>query len=206
MTGEININRRILETAREQFFNRGFTKVTTDEIAAELGMSKKTLYKFFPKKNKLLEEVLELTMLEVKKGAEEIIQDDSLEFTAKLERLFAFLGGKVSMLLRRPFLQDIQRNAPQIWHKIEKFRKEMIQSRFANLINEGVQKNELRCDVNPQLVTLIFFNAIQNIINPETLSNIPFTASEAFEAIIKTIFEGILTEDARKNYRSVEIK
>jgi AcrR family transcriptional regulator len=40
----IEIRNRILKAAEERFFRFGFSKVTMDEIASELGMSKKTLY------------------------------------------------------------------------------------------------------------------------------------------------------------------
>ena len=49
---------RILEVARNQFFSLGFAKVTMDEIAEELGMSKRTLYQHFPGKKALLRKVL----------------------------------------------------------------------------------------------------------------------------------------------------
>lgn len=49
---------RILEVARNQFFSLGFAKVTMDEIAEELGMSKRTLYQHFPGKKALLRKAL----------------------------------------------------------------------------------------------------------------------------------------------------
>ena len=40
MAGPLEVQNRILEVAGAQFFSLGFTKVTMDEIAHELGMSK----------------------------------------------------------------------------------------------------------------------------------------------------------------------
>lgn len=195
---------RILETARAQFVNHGFSKVTTDEITGELGISKKTLYKYFPSKEALLQEVLNLIMEEIRVGAEEIIHDQDLEFITKLRDFMTFLGGKLAEL-RPPFLHDIQKNAPRLWKNIETFRKEMIHTRFANLIGQGMQLGKFRNDVNQQLVVLIFLHSIQNIINPETLSRLPVTASGAFEAVIRTIFEGILTDEARMKLHDQQI-
>lgn len=202
MNKETDLNRktRILESAREQFANRGFSKVTTDEIASELGISKKTLYKHFPKKETLLQEVMEWTMYEIRQGAEKILNDDRLEFTEKLESIMTFIGGQVSRYLTKPFLRDIKRSAPELWARFEAFRKEQINSKFSNLITLGIKIGVFRKDVNQQLVVLVYLNAIQNIIHPETLSHLPFTASEAFESIIKIIFEGILTDHGRQNF------
>ena len=50
---------RILAAAREHFFAHGFRRVTMDDLAQELGMSKKTLYAHFPSKTALLEAMRE---------------------------------------------------------------------------------------------------------------------------------------------------
>src|SRR6266436_5920479 len=49
---------RIVEAARAHFFSHGFRSVTMDDLAAELGISKKTLYAHFASKTVLLEAVL----------------------------------------------------------------------------------------------------------------------------------------------------
>jgi hypothetical protein len=40
------------------------------------------------------------------------------------------------------------------------------------------------------------------MINPEALSQLPFTANQVFDAIIRIVFEGILTEEGRHEYLS----
>ena len=49
---------RIVDAARAHFFSHGFRSVTMDDLAEELGISKKTLYAHFPGKFDLLEAVL----------------------------------------------------------------------------------------------------------------------------------------------------
>src|SRR4029077_6612408 len=49
---------RIVDAARAHFFSHGFRSVTMDDLAEELGISKKTLYAHFPGKMQLLEAVL----------------------------------------------------------------------------------------------------------------------------------------------------
>ncbi len=46
---------RIVDATRVHFFSHGFRRVTMDDLAAELGISKKTLYAHFPGKFDLLE-------------------------------------------------------------------------------------------------------------------------------------------------------
>jgi len=51
-----NMKDRILQKAGEMFLNLGFKSVTMDDISSELGISKKTVYKYFSNKSKLVEE------------------------------------------------------------------------------------------------------------------------------------------------------
>ena len=55
---ENEIKVKILHKAEEMFLQFGFSRVTMEEIAMELGMSKKTLYRFFPGKEQLLKEMI----------------------------------------------------------------------------------------------------------------------------------------------------
>src|ERR1043165_3696150 len=53
-----SVRQRIVGAARAHFFGHGFRSVTMDDLAQELGISKKTLYAHFPGKFDLLEAVL----------------------------------------------------------------------------------------------------------------------------------------------------
>src|SRR5215472_4376949 len=53
-----SIRQRIVDAARTHFFSHGFRSVTMNDLAEELGISKKTLYRHFPGKIDLLEAVL----------------------------------------------------------------------------------------------------------------------------------------------------
>ena len=45
---------KIIKQIEDKLFREGFYKTTMDEVASELGMSKKTIYKFFPSKEDLI--------------------------------------------------------------------------------------------------------------------------------------------------------
>ncbi len=199
---EMSTGDRIVKIAAERFFSSGFSKVTMDELAYELGMSKKTLYKFYPNKIALLHAAVETTLDSLKNGFEEILADCNLEFTAKLQTVLTFMGMQVSKFLQKSFLRDLQRTAPEVWERIEFFRKEMIHTRFARLIDEGMRSGAFRNDVSQDLVVLVYFSAIQRIINPETLAQLPFTSHDAFQAIFTLLLEGLLTDESRDKLRS----
>jgi AcrR family transcriptional regulator len=201
MARDREIRNRILETAQERFLRFGFVKVTMDELAYEMGMSKKTLYQHFSSKEQLLREIIKLVHKEIETATDRILHDNDLHFVDKLRHLMAFLAMQLSRM-GQPLLQDLQRSAPDVWKQIDEWRQKRILANFGNLLNEGMRKGAFKRDVDQQLVVLIYSTLIQRIINPEILSQLPLSAAQAFETIIKVIFEGILTDEARAEYRA----
>ena len=54
---------KILKTSLELFFKYGIKRVTMDDIAKELGMSKKTIYHFYNEKDELVNQLCEMEMV-----------------------------------------------------------------------------------------------------------------------------------------------
>lgn len=199
MVKENDIKDRILSVARERFFKFGFSSVTMDDMAYELGMSKKTLYKHFPSKTDLLQQVVVQFQDYIENVITRIIHNESLDFVEKLRQLWAFLAMELSKV-GPAFLQDMQRKAPGLWRDIDRRRREILQHTMGDLINEGVRKKVFRSDVHQQLLLLMYSTLIQGVVNPEVASDLPLSVSQAHEAIRKVFFEGILTEEARKKH------
>lgn len=190
---------RILGVAQAQFFALGFTRVTMDAIAAELGMSKKTLYAHFSSKHALLQEVMRQKREAIRQGVDRIVGDAGLDFGERLMHLTEFIATHLSAY--GPFfLNDLKRNAPDVWAEMEDARRKNILGTFSNLVAEGVSKGVFRQDVNRQLLVLMYANLVQSIVNPEALAQLPLSASQAFEGIVSVMLTGILTDDARQRY------
>jgi hypothetical protein len=94
----------------------------------------------------------------------------------------------------------MQRGTPEVWREIDHFRREKILKNFRTLIDAGVKEGVFKRDVNQDLLVLMFLALIQDFINPETLMQYSFRASDIFETIIKIFFEGLLTDKGRQKY------
>jgi AcrR family transcriptional regulator len=189
---------RIIEKGRDKFLSMGFSKVTMDEIADELGISKKTLYKHFASKEVLLEGVIQRQMLHI--GSQmQLIVGSGLDFIEKLHGLLTLVGGMLTQISRN-FQQDLMRVKPELWKRIDQFRREKILPNFVQLLEQGAQQGMLRPDINKDIIILMFMNSVPNILTPEILSHYSFSMADAFRNIMKFFFEGVLTEEARTLY------
>jgi AcrR family transcriptional regulator len=199
--GDMEVRKRVIEAAREEFYKFGFSKVTVDEIASKLGMSKKTIYKYFPSKDDLVHIVTQETMNEMELTCSNIVKREDVDFVDKLREMMTHVAiqySKMGVFL----LEDLQKNVPQVWKEIDEFRRKRIYADFGKLLREGMQKGMFRNDIDEQLILLIYANAVQTIIAPEVLVNLPFSAVQVFEAIMKIMYEGLLTDEAKSKYLS----
>lgn len=198
MPTDFEIRERVLESARNVFLSRGFSKVTLDEIATNLGISKKTLYKFYPSKEELLRASLHAAMRSAGWDLERITSSDK-PFAEKLAAAMFTMGKYISQF-RREGLVDIQRYAPSIWKELDKYRQEQIVSKLVTMIIQARQENIFRAEVNEQVLIRMLVSSIQGVMNPEVLAQCSFSAQEAAQSIFKVLFEGALTDEARKDF------
>lgn len=193
---------RIIETAREKFFRDGITKVTVDEIAEDLGISKKTIYKFFPSKDELLKSVVHFMMGFMERRVEAIVSSDK-PFEQKMTEFLALVGGFASRIGVQ-FQRDMQRFAPNLWKEIETFRRDRLFIKLEKMFIQAKQEGIFRSDLDHQLFMLVFIHSMHGIMNPQTLSQQAFSPEIAFKGIFKILFEGVLTDEARAKYHFFE--
>ena len=183
---------RIIAAACSHFFALGFRGVTMDDLAAELGMSKKTLYASFSGKNDLLRAVL---------------LDKSRSIEADLERISVHSGADVMVALREllscaqrytqeiqpPFVRDIGREGPEMFELVQSRRRDAIQRYFRRLFDNGRRTGIFRKDIPAPIIIEMLLSATEAIINPTTMSQLGLTANEGFTLVITVILEGVFT-------------
>ena len=94
---------QILDGARRVFLRDGFAATSTDAIAAEAKVSKRTLYAYYPSKEDLFVDVLrELTIENPQTRALESIEGMSPKNGGELRRDLLELGGKIVAIMMQP--------------------------------------------------------------------------------------------------------
>ena len=190
---------RIVATAERVFLRSGFSRVLMDDLARELGMSKKTLYSHFESKEELLRAVLVRRTGEVDRGLEAIVSAKE-SFPAKLGHLAGFLQSKVAEV-SPVFLEDIRRYAPECFRVVEEFRGRAIPRYFGRLFEEGIRTGHVRKRVNRELLIRMLVLSIQGIIRPEAVEELRLRPREALDHILAILFDGILTPTGRRARR-----
>lgn len=205
MSKKSDIENRILEVAYRYFIKQGYKNTTMDEIAQELGMSKKTLYKYFPGKLELLAATFDVLKTKLSIKVNTLLDSKMIPYTVKLKSLLSTVASDLSMINPK-ILDELRDHAPLIWADLLKYIKESGYLRFQKLIQEGIEKGYVLPTVNVPFIVFIYTSAIQNLIDHKFLSQFPeemrasfnLSPAEIYDQAIQIIYTGILTEDARK--------
>ncbi len=131
-----DIKAQLLRTCRELFLKFGYGKVTVDEIAREMGMSKKTIYVYFPGKKKILHEVLDSIKEELMKGVDSIWADRTSDFQTKFQQCLIFVGTRLAVFT--PYnLVDMQKHTPDLLDYVKQIKKDLVYQALYRYLEEG---------------------------------------------------------------------
>ncbi len=160
---------KILEKAGKMFLTLGFKSVTMDDIAQELSISKKTLYKYFSNKVSLVDAATE----EVQKAVDEAImyiknlQHNAIEEEFAVKAIFKemFKNTKTS-----PMYQ-LKKYYPEIYERLKE--NEVCIFRDCNLDNltKGIAQGLYRPSINKELISSFYFSLIFGVFENENYSH-----------------------------------
>jgi AcrR family transcriptional regulator len=186
---------KIIELTEEKFFRDGFYKTTMDEVASELKMSKKTIYKFFPSKDDLITAIAKHFMEGIKSKVLPALNSDknAIEKLAELNNILA----KVSQKVTSKRMDEIKNYFPNLWNEIDSFRTKMMFANITKVIDQGKAEG-LFIDYPTPIIMNTLVSSVRATVNPEFILNNNFSISEAALYTFKVVIGGIVTEKGKK--------
>ncbi len=144
----------ILAKAEQLFKKYGIKSVTMDDLARELGISKKTLYQHVPNKAALIQTILEnYTCTE--KEALKAIRDHARDAIEEMLHIAAFI---VDMLrgMSDTALYDLQKYYRQSWEMVQKLHREHVYEVIRNNLQRGQREGLYRTDIDPAIIARLY--------------------------------------------------
>src|SRR5271170_3150577 len=156
------IQEKILNAAEKRMIKFGYRKVTMDEIASDLHMSKNTIYKEFVGKEEIAKALV--------KRQQHLLNLD-LSNIEKTETDPLRVFSESVLLLRRQlgpwfehFFREIPTELPSLWEEFLNYRNEKILD-IRSLVEKGSRNGDFR-RVNPSIATEAYLGAVKAIMNP----------------------------------------
>ena len=179
---------KILDAAQKRMVEFGYRKVTMDEIANDLIMSKATIYLHFKNKVEIAESLFACLKTRINDGQLKIEKENKNPLDV-ISKNILFLQKELSPWFEH-FLGDIKLEVPELWKDFIAFRTDKILE-IKGLIEKGIKKGVFR-KVNAGLAVRVYLGAIDSIINPEILEQEQISFQDALEVISDIWSNGIL--------------
>ncbi len=160
---------KIIEKASELFLKLGFKSVTMDDIAGEMCISKKTIYKYFCNKEKLIEQSTALVHEQVHFVIDTIVSNNhnAIRENFEIRKMFKemFKSSDSS-----PIYQ-LKKHYPEIYQNVLRVEIDECKSCFYENITKGINQGLYRSDINIDYYVRFYYILIFNI-NENTSSEI----------------------------------
>ncbi len=182
------LKERAISVAMQCFKENGIKSITMDDIAASLGISKRTLYEEFPDKETLLKACIRKEHEESDKFICDVLSATNNVMEVVL-RLFLWSIEKFHGI-NKTFFQDIHKY-PKACQLIEE-RRERDSEEKMRFFKEGVRQGIFRDDTNFAITELLVHEQFELLMHSDICNKYSFI--EVYESIMFTFLRGISTE------------
>lgn len=166
----------------ELFLKYGVKSVTMDDIARELGISKKTLYLSFTDKKDVVMKFIEYSIANQTcniKEKSEVTGENAIDILLNVSQILISAQNKVNPNVN----YDLQKYYPEAWEKIKGFRQEHIFNRIRMNIEQGISEGIYRDDFNIDVICHLYVLHIEKSYT-ELLNNTDIK----FDELLRTLF------------------
>ncbi len=177
----------ILEGTIQAFHKKGL-KFTMDDIAALLGMSKKTIYTVFQDKNSLISEMVDYCFGSIKESEQKVLEDTSLDTVEKIRSILGVLPeGYKDLDLGQ--LYQLKDKYPKVYKKVQK-RLEGGWEGTISLIEQGIAEGKIRNVKIPVLKTMMEAT-LEQFFQRDILIQSGISYQEALNEVVAILMDGI---------------
>lgn len=181
------------------WLSAGAAAVTMDRIAADLGMSKKTLYKLYGSKRVLWSDIVNTVFAEV--GAEAAALAEGDYSPQERFALLATMAGKHLSTICGP-QAELRRLEPEVWSEVELLRNRHIEKPLAAAIREAGADGSLRPEVDQRFVEFLVPRLIAMLSSSPVLAEVDLTVGQVLEQTTTVLTSGLFGEPAKPDATS----
>ena len=193
----------IIDASVYEFANNGFKNASVNKIVEKAGISKGSLFNYFKSKNLLFDHIYQIALREVKTYLAKV-RDES-ENDNFFTRFNKIINSGVAFINKHPRLARIyfrllnSDDSPYGKVIIQKLHSEAIRY-LTNIVETGIERNELRSELNPTTVAFLMESTLNRILQVhyleifDTKSDLANTDIDWINEIVDTLKIGLSVE------------
>ncbi len=182
---------RIVQKAHEMFMRFGIRSVSMDEIAAQLGVSKKTIYQFFADKDALVEAVIDI---EINSNEQECMGNQS-KSENPIHEIFLAVDDVMEMLkvMNPTLVYDLQKYHEAVFRKLNDHKNKFFYKLTRDNLERGIAEGLYRPEINTDILTRLRLATIFLMFNPEMMAQGKNSPGDFIKEITMNFLYGLAT-------------
>ena len=185
---------RILKVSINEAERKGF-RFTMGDLAKQLGMSTKTLYSYYPSKEELLNEMIDLAINELKLKENEILHDSTLNLVEKLHKCLVLIPADFTFA-QLQYLEELQRYYPKQWETVDQFIHEQWAG-IISIMDEGIVTNQIR-PFNKEIFIEVYIGGLYRLMDHASKSRNMISLQDTMQEMVDILMLGILKGDVHE--------
>lgn len=174
------------------FRQNGIKSMTMDDIASNLGISKKTLYKYVEDKNDLVTKLMQMTQEEERCIIGQMVESNLNAIDQSFE-ISRFITEKLNDV-HPSIMYDLKKYHPEAWKMFNEHKEMYISNWILENLEQGKSEGLYRADLNVEVIKDIFLARIDDILELKYDSQKKYSFSEIYLESFRYHIRGIASE------------
>ena len=186
----------LLERSSAVFMKYGLKSVTMDDLCREIGVSKKTIYKYFVDKNDLVLSIIQFKV-DMDKQTCLTCTNQAVNAIDELVNISRFVIEHFTNMNPSVFL-DLRKHYPEAWKYMHDHKWEFVLNNIRDNIIRGKQENLYRENVNPDIISRYYVSGMDIILDGEVYPYPEFKTDEILTEILRFHIRGLANDNGIK--------
>jgi AcrR family transcriptional regulator len=198
----LEVKEKIIEAANTLFMTYGIKSVTMDDIAKNLGVSKKTIYQEFADKHEM---VLLFTQRHLLKYDSEFKQIEKSSSNAIEELYMASLCLRKIVEETSPnVMYDLKKYHLKAWQYFLSYKDSIFKDHVKIVLDRGIREGVFRDNINPEILSTVRIEEVQLCFNLDVFPKEKFRMAEVQIQVFQNFVLGLLTDKGRELWNSYQ--
>ena len=193
---DIETGIRIKEKARGLYMQYGLRSVSMDDIAGNLGISKKTIYQYYADKDELVEAVIEA---ELKHNESMCIRDQQNSSNA-VHEIFLAMEMVIELMssMNPSLIYDMQKYHPKAFLRFQHHKNEYLYNILMHNLERGIKEGLYRQDINLDIMARYRVESMMIPFNPDFHTRFKYSLARLQEDLIIHFLFGVASPKGYK--------
>jgi AcrR family transcriptional regulator len=195
----LDTGERILKETGVMFFQHGIRTITMDDIAASLGISKKTIYLYYHDKSQLVKSFTDAELKSQERDMQDI-QKKSHDPVEEIINIMTYLENFFNRVNPAVFY-DLQKYHPLSWNSFKTFKEKYVIGFVEDNLKRGIQQELYRRNLKTNILARLRIEQVEMGFNTDVFPQDKFNMTEVQLTLIDHFLHGIVTI---KGYKLIE--